>query len=136
MVGLAAEAGRRCVELGPSAPLEELALEWRAALGKPVQRGVAVSTAQSEERTEEAIGRELRERLVAPCLAALGDATPRRLHVVLDDFLHLVPIDALPWKDERRLGDAQAVGVARGNGVAFQRLPVPEEPTLESRRGL
>lgn len=108
------EADVRLVELGPSEELERLARDWRDALGAPVRsaagdlqglRGEPIQAADGagEERAL-AIGRELRQRLLDPCLDP-GDDPPIGVHLVLDDFLHLVPVDALPWVDERCTGE-------------------------------
>ncbi len=107
----------RRVELGRSDELERLAIQWRNSIGHGVgsarsladesnDRGVSVGTSIPDEKTEKEIGTKLRERLIVPCLANLGDNQPAELHLILDDFLHLLPFDALPWNDEQRLGDA------------------------------
>ena len=88
----------RRIELGPAEPLESLTREWL----DPGQRDV------ERER-----GRTLREQLLDPCLAAVGEELPSTLHVVLDDFLHLVPLEALPWKDDRRTGEVIVRAVSR-----------------------
>jgi CHAT domain-containing protein len=110
------------VELGPSAELEELTLRWREALGRPVGNGFG-----AVEESEERVGRRLRAKLLDPCLAVLGNEPPKRLHVVLDDFLHLVPIDSLPWADGRRLGEVVTVH----QEVSMQRLVAPQRPSPE-----
>jgi CHAT domain-containing protein len=94
------DARVRRVELGAAAPLEELVERWRAGIGTPVQRGVGVVA--SADKGD--VGRELRAALVDPCLAVLEER-PRVLHVVLDDFLHLVPLGALPGLEEEVLAD-------------------------------
>ena len=87
------------VELGPAAELEGLVGEWRAALGRPLAgRGVGVSETSSGEERLETPGTRLRERILDPVLARAGEV--RTLHVVLDDLLHLVPLDALPFEQE------------------------------------
>ncbi|MEQ1892615.1 MAG: CHAT domain-containing tetratricopeptide repeat protein, partial [Planctomycetota bacterium] len=86
------------VDLGPTAELETLVQDWRAALGRPLgARGIGVEVRDGglEGRDDPAlIGARLRERVLDPLLAILPDV--RALHVVLDDMLHLVPLDALP----------------------------------------
>jgi CHAT domain-containing protein len=94
------DARVRRVEVGPAAPLEELVERWRTGIGTPVQRGVSVVASADEGD----VGRELRAALVDPCLAVLEER-PRVLHVVLDDFLHLVPLGALPGLEEEILAD-------------------------------
>lgn len=108
----------RCVQLGPSAPLEELANRWRALLGQPVVRGVAIEGSGEEE---DDVGKTLRDRLIQPCFTALGKNRPIRLHIVLDDFLHLVPIEALPLDDGQRLGQQVRIQIE----VSARRLVEP-----------
>ena len=113
------DATVRRVELGPSAGIEALAVRWRAALGKSVvPRGEPLEPAGSGEVGD---GRELRARLLDPCLACLGPEPPSSLHIILDDFLHLVPVEALPWKDGRRLGEVLPIRLE----VSIQRLVAP-----------
>jgi hypothetical protein len=85
------------VELGSAAEIEGLVQGWRAALGKPLDgRGVAATTTASAAETLEDLGRRLRERVLDPVLTHAGDV--HTLHVVVDDVLHLVPLDALPFE--------------------------------------
>jgi tetratricopeptide (TPR) repeat protein len=82
------------VEFGPVAPIEEALYEWRASIGQPVHgRGVGVTTVASAPDTV-AAGEALRSLVVDPVLRHLPDVND--LHVVLDDFMHLIPLDALP----------------------------------------
>jgi CHAT domain-containing protein len=97
------------VELGPAAELEELVERWRATLGKPVERGLGAVAGDGDD--ELAAGRTLRGALVDPLLAALGDEAPRVLHVVPDDLVYLVPLDALPLEDGARLGETLEVRI-------------------------
>ena len=90
------EAPVRRVDLGPLEPVAAAVAAWREAIA----RGGA------EERTA---GESLRRLTIDPLAAAIGDA--KRLCVALDDVLHLVPLDALPWED-RRLGDRWRIVVA------------------------
>ena len=104
--------------LGDCAELEARVADWRAAIGRPIEGsageetargvggigGVDARAAASAER-ELATGLALRERLLDPCLAAFPERRPRAMLFVLDDFLHLLPIDALPWDAESRVGD-------------------------------
>ena len=119
------DAAVRRVELGPSRDLEKLTERWREALGKPVERGVSPIRTDLDE---EELGRLLREKLLDPCLATYGEERPQRLHIVLDDFLHLVPIDALPWTDGRRVGEVLAIR----HEVSMERLVAPPEPAAAS----
>jgi uncharacterized protein (DUF2267 family) len=103
------------VELGPAAELESLVHDWRAALGRPLQgRGIGAAEAENTERLD-TLGRTLRERVLDPLLAGLGEV--HALHVELDDMLHLVPLDALPL-DEGLVGGRIAVH----NEVTLARL--------------
>jgi len=89
-------------DLGPAGVLETLAREWRDQLGAPMQRGIEPVLESGDER---ACGERLRRRLVDPWLQSL-DPSPSRLLLVLDDFLHLLPLEALPLDTGGRLGDA------------------------------
>ena len=115
----------RRVELGPSGAIEELALRWRAQLGRPVERGIG-STAETTETTEDQVGEELRKHLLDPCLRLLGEKPPRTLHLILDDFLHLIPIDALPWDETGRLGEVSSVRIE----VSVKRLAAEQPPPV------
>ncbi len=107
----------RRIELGASAEIEELSARWRASVGRPVAasaqieqaggaaRGVGVGASAANDEQEVALGAELRGRVLDPCLAALEDDAVSTVHLVLDDFLHLVPWDALPRKDGKPLGE-------------------------------
>ncbi len=118
------------IEFGPAAELEELVRDWRDALGRPlVGRGIGIRVAASRATELEELGRRLRERVLDPILAAAGDV--RTLHVVLDDFLHLVPLDALPFEDGI-LGEHIAVR----NEVTFARLLRPERTRAQEGRPL
>jgi len=99
----------RRVELGPAAELEELVAGWRARLGEPIERGVAVQS--TGEDAELSAGRSLRARVLDPCLEALGEGRPRALSVVPDEFLYLVPFDALPGDGRDRVGDLLEVRI-------------------------
>ncbi len=112
------DATVRRVDLGPSAELEALTTRWRALLCKPVPRGEPLEPAGPGEVD---VGRDLRARLLDPCLASLGPELPSSVHVILDDFLHLVPVEALPWKDGRRLGEVLPIQIE----VSVQRLVAP-----------
>ena len=128
------------VRLGPSAEIEELASRWRRALGKPIERDDATShrgeppdrglpvVAGCEGDDEKKVGRELREKLLDPCLAAIGEDLPASVHVVLDDFLHLLPVDALPWKNDNRVGEVLPIHLE----VSVQRLIAPPRPAPEA----
>ncbi len=119
------------LELGAAEELAELAREWRTALGKPIERGFVPE--ENEIDGERVAGDTLRARVLDPILAALGDETT--LHVCLDDFLHLVPLGALPHGDhdgnDPRVYDRYEVV----NEVSFARL-LSKRERLEVEPGL
>jgi len=109
------------LELGPAEELAELARRWRASLGRPLTSRGFVSAEASEAEPPGDVGRKLRERILDPVLDAAGEA--RELYVCLDDFLHVVPLGALPLED----------GVVRDryeilNQVSFLRLQAGGRP--------
>ncbi len=107
------------VDLGPAKEIEQLVEQWRTAIGSPLAgRGVVVETSASDERSITELGERLRERILDPLLAGAG--APDVLHVVADDFLHLVPFDALPLGDSL-LGEK----IALRNEASFGRLVHP-----------
>ncbi|MBL8769219.1 MAG: CHAT domain-containing protein [Planctomycetes bacterium] len=90
------------IDLGPLEPIEIAVDDYRSSIGVGLDRGrsVAVDSIETVRRA----GTALRALIFDPLLPAIGDA--RRLIVVLDDILHLVPIDALPdTAGEGVLGD-------------------------------
>ncbi len=117
------------VELGPAERLRGLVDNWREALGEPLEpRGVTVRPAPS--RDEIRAGVALREALLDPLLATAGESELTALHVCMDDFLHVVPLDALPLGGER-VGDRLQVV----NKASFARLLAPLPP-IESEVSL
>ncbi len=103
----------RRIELGPAAEIEALVRDWRASLGRPLAgRGVEVAGARSGAEPLDALGARLRERILDPIRTAVPGLTS--LHVVLDDVLHLVPLDALPLED----------------GLVGERIAIRNEVTL------
>ncbi len=115
------------IELGPAREIEALVAAWREALGASVgARGVAVAPAGSRTR-ESDLGLGLRERILDPVLARAPAAS--LLYVVLEDFLHLVPLEALPIETDL-LGDRYRVRTE----VSFGRLiHPPGDSTSEPR---
>ncbi len=113
------------VDLGPAAELEELVTAWRASMGASLQsRGFSSSETEGTGGPEVS-GAELRARLLDPVLAAAGDDV-ERLFVCADDFVFLVPLDALPLDEDgtERVGDrVRIVGE-----VSFARLLAAESP--------
>jgi CHAT domain-containing protein/tetratricopeptide (TPR) repeat protein len=112
----------RWVELGSAPELEDLAAGWLGFLGSPVGglRGVRPTSASTKPVNH---GSLLRKKLLDPCFPG---GLPSRLHVVLDDFLHLIPLDALPASDGQLLGDVCTIQVE----VSLRRLisPAPSSP--------
>lgn len=116
--------GFHALELGAVSDVVSDIEDWRRALDRPLAsenvgqvvelnlsefRGEPVAPTSITSRTivatdEGRLGLELREKLLDPCLE-LFEETPVRLHMVLDDVLHLIPFDALPWKADQRVGD-------------------------------
>lgn len=118
------------VDLGPCEELELLAHRWRGATGRPVDpddqlRGLVVAPVPRPEtddtKTADTVGRTLRERLLDPCLAALGAEIPTSIHLVLDDFLLTLPLDALPGEDGAPLGESIPIRLE----VSARRLVTP-----------
>jgi len=116
------------VDLGPASELEDLAREWRAALGVPIVsdgalgaigmaselrpavaselRGIAAPVENggiSARAAELDAGRALRARILDPVLAK-AKADTRRVFLCADDLLFLLPLDALPFDSEDRGG--------------------------------
>jgi len=123
---LTSEGTLNRIDLGPAAEIEELASEWRAALGAPLMRGLGLE--EDEDDPEARVGRELRARILDPVLVLAGEGA-RRLFICADDLLFLLPLDALPLDDgdsdgadtEKRLGDRLRIV----NEVSFARLLAP-----------
>jgi CHAT domain-containing protein len=103
------------VGLGPVAFLESRLADWRSAIGAPIERGLG--QADEADDAEFAAARALRASLVDPCLAALDGAAVRILHVVPDDLVHLVPLDALATASRVPLGDTLAIRVETSLGA-------------------
>ena len=91
----------RFLDLGPAAPLDELIADWREAINRSVTRGVSTTKQTTDERAD-AIGAQIRERVIDPILQAAGPVD--RLLMCLDSTLHLIPLDALPMEGSR-VGD-------------------------------
>ena len=80
-------------------------------------------------RLAEDAGHSLRRALLDPCLAVLSDVRPARLHVIPDDFLCLLPLDALPGNESRFLGETFAVRAeATARWIAFPRSTFRASP--------
>src|SRR5262249_44984211 len=113
----------RRVDLGAAVDAEELVRAWRAALGRPVEsRGVGGSAASARGDDAERLGMRLRATVLDPVLAAAGSV--RTLHVVLDDFLHLVPLDSLPL-EVGLVGDRYAVRIEVSCARLVRHAPAP-----------
>jgi hypothetical protein len=116
------------VDLGPASELEGLANQWRAALGAPLLRGIALEDGADDEPELDA-GRALRARILDPVLKLAGEDA-ERLFVCADDLLFLLPLDALPLEasdtdradvDAERIGDRLRIV----NEISFARLMGP-----------
>ncbi len=81
------------VELGSIDRIGEAVAAWRSSLGVGAElRGVSASHGVATSSSDDA-SRALRERVFDPLRSSLAGAD--RLILVLDDVLHLVPMDAL-----------------------------------------
>ena len=130
---LSSEGILKRIDLGPAPELEEIASEWRAALGAPLLRGLGLE--EDDDDPESRVGNELRARILDPILALAGECTTR-LFICADDLLFLLPLDALPYESGdtasvERIGDRLRVV----NDVSFARLLAPTpgaeaEPSL------
>jgi len=108
------------IELGPLAAIDRAAMEWRAAVGRPLDPVEDANTSTSSLKADpgtqwRTAGDELRALLLDPILAATGDA--QFLHVCLDGPLLLFPLDTLPM-NEGLVGDALEIR----NEISFARL--------------
>ena len=118
------------VELGEAEELEELTRSWREALGTPIAKvrgedgrgGVPISMEEKGSDDPAALGRALRERILDPVLAELGEET-KTLFVCPAEFMHTVPLEALPLGDGL-VGDRYRVV----NEVSFRRFVAPAAP--------
>ena len=112
------------VELGPIAPIEQAVREWRNALGSAAGRGVMVSASEPGAGLT-ALGDAVRRLVFDPLRTTLGDV--RRIILVLDDVLHLVPFDVLPVGAGRRelLGDGLRIET---RATAVELLAAPAKP--------
>ena len=111
------------IELGAADAIDELVRGWRAAVGAAFQesdRGVGAGRPgeSPDARRAKDAGSALRERILDPCIGSVPAGS--RIHVALDDCLHLVPLDALPL-GEGLVGDRFEV-VAQ---ASFDRLAAP-----------
>lgn len=92
------------VDLGPLAPIQDAVRAWRGGLQVgDGGRGLGVGVEVDSVGDAAALGAALREKCFDPLLPALAGA--QRLVVVLDDVLHLVPLEALPLDEKTLVGD-------------------------------
>lgn len=88
------DAGLTRIELGPIDSIEEAVENWRSSLGVGASvRGVSVAPGSTAASSAGDRSRALRRLVFDPLRSALDGA--HRLVFVLDDVLHLVPMDAL-----------------------------------------
>ena len=102
------DARLRRVELGAALELEKLVSVWRTSLGAAPGRGIGIGISDMKG---DGSGEQLRLQILDPCLAVIGDSPPSQLHLILDDFLHLIPFDALQAKNGRPLGESLRIVV-------------------------
>ena len=126
------------VELGLAETLEDLAENWRRALGTAESEGPShsadrggVGIREGGEPDETALGRALRERLLDPLLAP-WDGSTSTVFVCPADLVHALPLEALPLEGGV-VGDRLRIV----NEVSMRRfvapldaLPQDEEPEL------
>lgn len=119
-----AEGDLHRVELGPIGPIKEAVHAWRDSLGKPISRGEDVSLRDDEST----FARRLRSRILDPVLELVRPEPGAEIHVCLDDFLHLVPLDALALDEEgARVGDRYRIH----QKVSLGRTPKPLMPSAK-----
>ncbi len=99
----------RRIELGSAGRIETLVGAWRGALGIAADARGAAADPRDASATGEAHGVALRRAVIDPLLPSLDGV--RRLVVLLDDVLQLVPLDALPQDDRSSLGDRWRIDV-------------------------
>ena len=112
------------IDLGAAAEIEELVCNWRASIGQPLEgRGIGgeVDGELPPPGDGSESGLALCQRLLRPIIQRLGGKPPNVLYLVLDDVLHLAPVDALPLDDDAYVGDRIEVR----SEVSFQRLVAP-----------
>ncbi len=117
------------VDLGPIAPIEAAVRAWRDGLGVGSDgRGVGVGAHKNSASDPAEAGSALREQIFDPLLPALAGA--QRIVVALDDVLHLVPLDALPFDGSSLLGDRWRIETR----ATLTELLQTSEPVAESGR--
>jgi CHAT domain-containing protein len=118
------------VDLGPIEPIETAVREWRIAIGVGLERGIS----RTQGDLVRSSGEALRVLVFDPLAAELGDA--RRLVVVPDDVLHLVPLEALPLGDSEELvGDRWKIETRATLTELFGNLPAPQGDALVALGG-
>ena len=118
------------IELGEAEKLEELARNWREALesslprarGRSERGGVSIPATETGGDELSAWSLALREGILDPVLAELGKET-KTLFVCPADFLHAVPLEALPL-DGGLVGDRYRIV----NQVSLRRFVAPAAP--------
>lgn len=117
------------VDFGPLAAIEAMVERWRAAIGQPLAaRGAPTETRVGTEDEALEAAQKLRVALVEPLVAATSSAST--LFVCLDDALHLVPLDALPYAGGL-LGERMTIHVETSFRQRLERTPRQHvEPAL------
>ncbi len=122
----AGEAPLVFVDLGPLHPIQAAVSAWRDAVGVGLEgaggeRGLHADADPERDvatrrlGAERQRGEELRRLVLDPVLSATGDV--ERLIVVLEDVLHLVPIDSLPTT---QVGDASPTAALVGERLRIE----------------
>ena len=109
------------VDLGRAGELEDLANEWRSALGAALagsdSRGI--ESFANPVVNEAKIGSRVRARLLDPISSAAGEGVTK-LFVCPDDFVYLLPLDALPLDEKGQLRSGDRITIV--NEVSCARL--------------
>ena len=84
------------VDLGDAGEIAGLVARWRPTVAASGARGLALPDNTAHSEPSEALGESLRQRLLDPLLDELSSSTTR-IYVCVDDFLYLIPLDALPY---------------------------------------
>lgn len=118
------EAARlELVDLGSLAAIEEAVRGWRLSIAVDSERGLGLEGAGDDAARD--TGSRLARAVWAPLVPHLADA--ERVIVALDDVLHLVPLDALPWGEgDGRIGERWRIETR----VALWEVLAPRSPVF------
>ncbi len=118
------------IDLGSIDEIAQRVGAWREAIGVPIEGGAGSGGSRRDSSSELAAGRALREMLLDPVFAAIGDEVSG-LVVSPDDVVHLVPLDALPNATKGLVGDHVQLSLVRSSTeLASPSPPRQGEPSL------